>query len=941
MIKKTLTKLSSAFLTTLCLTVSCAVTPEMIKAGAPALNQISSDGPSAYISNIETLGIDNSSNGYVQININWPEQSGFSIKTIPPETTKIKVKITASGEKDINYEINRYYGSAISNYRVMFMIIPAGTDRKIRVEAVDRNDKLLASGEKTEVSIQANKFNRISIVLTPADGVMPSQPPSNGGGGGGGGGGGNGNGPNPPVPPPPPANNAPSVTSITPSLSLSGGSYIGTISATATDPESNPLTYTWTASGGTLTTNNAATVNWSGSVGTYTFTVNVSDGTNAPVALSKTVTLVPPTINNIDTTNITENTLNVYSGNIEATINNPGNLPLTYAWTVTRTGLPGGSITSASTVNPITWQGGPGNYTANVTVSNANGSNTFAKSFTCVDNQKPVINTVSNTIAQTSGKFNGTLTINATDPESHALTYTWTDNNPAILQSTSGQTVTLKPDTIPGTYTLYAKANDGFQNSDPYTVTLNLTASAPTITEVTHDVIFTNPNYGGTITATATDPESDLLTYTWSKVSGPAGETLSASGNPASFSGPTGTYVIRVTAADPGHLTSIPYDITLNLNQKPVVTDITNPAFTFNSTTSLHTSTLTAVATDGDPTDISSLSYLWSTTGGTLSLSTGNPVTFSAPAGTYTVTAKANDGKILSDAYTKAFTLVNPNNKPVVTGVTPNLTYNAGNFTGTVTAAATDQDNNPLTYSWQVMSGGSNLNPTNQKTVNWTAAPGTHTIRVIANDGTDNSDPYDYTTTLTANQSPIVSGINVDYTTLYTYNGAPERHMTVNASDPEGQVLTYAWETVGSPAGTFYQLFPSNTPASNINPVAYRGSLGTVYNVKVTVSDGVNSTAYTKSIVLSNPPSVSSVNYSLSCNGSSYVIPLTLSVTDPDGHSPITTSWSVNKGTLSGNTGLNNTWTIPTAGTGRLTITTSDAYGSTVTNIDLTVSGCS
>ena len=97
---------------------------------------------------------------------------------------------------------------------------------------------------------------------------------------------------------------------------------------------------------------------------------------------------------------------------------------------------------------------------------------------------------------------------------------------------------------------------------------------------------------------------------------------------------------------------------------------------------------MTAVATDGDPTDISSLSYLWSTTGGTLSLSTGNPVTFSAPAGTYTVTAKANDGKILSDAYTKAFTLVNPNNKPVVTGVTPNLTYNAGNFTGTVTAAA-------------------------------------------------------------------------------------------------------------------------------------------------------------------------------------------------------------------------------------------------------------
>lgn len=54
-----------------------------------------------------------------------------------------------------------------------------------------------------------------------------------------------------------------------------------------------------------------------------------------------------------------------------------------------------------------------------------------------------------------------------------------------------------------------------------------------------------------TITATASDPNGDALSYAWTILAGPPGAMISASGNPATFStGTPGDYTVKLTVTD-------------------------------------------------------------------------------------------------------------------------------------------------------------------------------------------------------------------------------------------------------------------------------------------------------------------------------------------------------------------------------------------------------
>lgn len=96
-------------------------------------------------------------------------------------------------------------------------------------------------------------------------------------------------------PKPVPVNHPPTVTcSASPTTVMTGQSV--QLSASASDPDNDPLTYVWHADTGNLSQNNSsATWDTAGvAAGSYTISVHVSDGRGGTADCSSTITVTPP-----------------------------------------------------------------------------------------------------------------------------------------------------------------------------------------------------------------------------------------------------------------------------------------------------------------------------------------------------------------------------------------------------------------------------------------------------------------------------------------------------------------------------------------------------------------------------------------------------------------------------------------------------------------------
>jgi len=357
------------------------------------------------------------------------------------------------------------------------------------------------------------------------------------------------------------------------------------LSATATDPENDPLAYAWTATpaggvaaGATCTFSDSTALSPSitcNDNGTWTLTLTVSDGINPPVAANATLTVanVAPTP-----------TLTLSAGphavgstvTASVSIADPGAIDTfgcTFEWgdgTPTTTVAATGSTCSAPHAYAAY-----GSYHVTVTVVDKDGGTGLDTQIVVVDGPPAV------TVSDASGNEGSAipLTATATDPEGDPLTYAWTATpgagvdagaactfaNPASLSTT----VTCTDD---GTWTLTLVASDGINPGVTQTATLTVANVAPTVT-------ITSPAAGSSLrtvsfTAAVTDPGSnDVLSCSIDWGDGSAATTAAVAGGACTathaYASTVMSATITVTASDDDGGTATATRA-LSFNQPPI-----------------------------------------------------------------------------------------------------------------------------------------------------------------------------------------------------------------------------------------------------------------------------------------------------------------------------------------------------------------------------------
>jgi outer membrane protein OmpA-like peptidoglycan-associated protein/opacity protein-like surface antigen len=139
-----------------------------------------------------------------------------------------------------------------------------------------------------------------------------------------------------PLPPPPPNRPPTASCSVDKSMVYAGSGDFAVVQASASDPDNDPLTYSWTTNGGAVE-GSGPQVRWNSSgvtVGTYTAKVRVSDGRGGTADCSADIR-VEPRPNRPPTISCSADRNSVLPGEpvqITATASDPDDDPLTYSW---------------------------------------------------------------------------------------------------------------------------------------------------------------------------------------------------------------------------------------------------------------------------------------------------------------------------------------------------------------------------------------------------------------------------------------------------------------------------------------------------------------------------------------------------------------------------------------------------------------------------------
>ena len=645
------------------------------------------------------------------------------------------------------------------------------------------------------------------------------------------------------------ANDAPEVTSTAVTTATEDEAYGYTV--TASDVDGDTLEFSLTDSPEGMNIDSASgAITWTPANGVTTelVTVQVSD-TQATATQTFTINVTPvndaPTITSSPITGATE--------------------AVEYTYTVVANDIDGDSLTFSLSANPagmvidsasgvITWTPANGVDQGVVTVDVFDGTETVSQTFTITVgavNDAPVITEGATTSLATDEDTVANLTLNATDADGDAITWSISGlatNGAAIVSGTgASQTVNYTPNAnFNGSDSFTVQVSDGtLSDTIVVNVTVNAVADAPVITEGETSAQSTNEDTVSSFALNATDVDGGTLTWEIASVASNGEVVVSGTGASqtvnytpsADFNGDD-TFVVQVSD---GALTdTITVTMTVvAVNDLPV---ITSEAVTIATEGQVYTYVPAATDVDGDTltwnVGTAPASMNVNSTTGELTWTPGNDVSSAL------VTLVVNDD---SGSVTQTFTIdvTAVNDAPVITegeSTTVTMDEDATPQAFSLVLNATDVDNAASELTWSIASAATNGSATvsgtgTSKVVNYTPNTdfnGDDSFTVTISDGTASDTITVNVTVEAANDAPTITEATATIVTDEDVAG----NVTLNATDIDTDAANITWTILTQASSGTASVNAVNTGASMLVTYAPNANTNGADSFVVQISDG-------------------------------------------------------------------------------------------------------